>query len=116
MPSEPALTPYISESRPEEHMRCTRQVGWHGPSFILPDMTIGSRQEEVIYQGDGESLLRQSVALKEWKEAIGKYCDGNSRLIFPVCVALAGPLLFLCDEQPGGFHFVGSSSTGKTTV
>jgi putative DNA primase/helicase len=111
-----ALTRYISESRPEERVRCTRQVGWHGQSFILPDMTIGSEQEEVIYQGDGESLLRQSAALGEWKEAIGKYCEGNSRLIFPVCVALAGPLLFLCDEQAGGFHFVGSSSTGKTTV
>jgi putative DNA primase/helicase len=111
-----ALTRYISESRPEERVRCTRQVGWHGQSFILPDRTIGSEQEEVIYQGDGESLLRQSAALGEWKEAIGKYCEGNSRLIFPVCVALAGPLLFLCDEQAGGFHFVGSSSTGKTTV
>jgi uncharacterized protein (DUF927 family) len=37
-------------------------------------------------------------------------------LIFAVSAALAGPLLFLCDEQPGGFHFVGSSSTGKTTA
>jgi uncharacterized protein (DUF927 family) len=37
-------------------------------------------------------------------------------LIFAASAALAGPLLLLCDEQPGGFHFVGSSSTGKTTA
>jgi putative DNA primase/helicase len=111
-----ALTRYISESRPDVSVRCTSQIGWHGHSFILPDLTIGTESEEVIYQGEGESLLRQSGTLRDWQHSLGKYCLGNSRLIFAVSAALAGPLLFLCDEQPGGFHFVGSSSTGKTTA
>ena len=111
-----ALIRYISESQPDTRVRCTNQIGWHGQTFILPDLTIGKEFEEVIFQGEGESFLRQAGTLKDWQEALGKYCLGNSRLIFAVCAALAGPLLFLCDEQPGGFHFVGSSSTGKTTA
>ena len=111
-----ALTRYISESRPDVSVRCTNQIGWNGHSFILPDLTIGTESEEVIYQGDGESLLHQSGTLEDWQQSLGRYCLGNSRLIFAVSAVLAGPLLFLCDEQPGGFHFVGSSSTGKTTA
>jgi len=111
-----ALVRYISEARPDTLVRCTNQIGWHSQTFILPDLTIGMEFEEVIFQGEGESLLRQSGTLNDWQESLGKYCLGNSRLIFAVCAALAGPLLFLCDEQPGGFHFVGSSSTGKTTA
>jgi len=36
--------------------------------------------------------------------------------MFAASAALAGPLLKLCAEQPGGFHFAGGSSTGKTTA
>ncbi len=111
-----ALVRYLSESRPSVRTRCTTQVGWHSGSFVLPDMTIGLDQEDVIYQNESESLLRQSGTLDDWKDAIGKYCTGNSRLIFSASAALAGPLLNLCDEQAGGFHFVGGSSTGKTTA
>ncbi len=111
-----ALVRYLSEARPSSRTRCSTQVGWHGGSFVLPDFTIGPDEEEVIYQNESESLLRQSGTLDDWKEALGRYCVGNSRLIFSACAALAGPLLSLCDEQPGGFHFVGGSSTGKTTA
>jgi putative DNA primase/helicase len=111
-----ALVRYLSEARPSKRTRCTTQVGWHGESFALPDMTIGPDEEEVVYQNDSESLLRQSGTLDDWKNSIGKYCVRNTRLIFAVSASLAGPLLKLCDEQPGGFHFVGGSSTGKTTA
>jgi len=36
--------------------------------------------------------------------------------MFAASAALAGPLLKLYAEQPGGFHFAGGSSTGKTTA
>jgi putative DNA primase/helicase len=111
-----ALIRYLQDSKPEQRSRCTSRVGWHGESFVLPDVTIGEAPEEVVYQGEGESLLRQSATLEEWKESVGKYCVGNSRLLFAVSVALAGPLLNLCDEQSGAFHFVSPSSTGKSTM
>lgn len=101
-----ALIRYLSEARPSKRTRCTTQVGWHAESFALPDMTIGPDEEEVVYQNDTESLLRQSGTLDDWKNSIGKYCVGNSRLIFAVSAALAGPLLKLCDEQPGGSAIV----------
>jgi putative DNA primase/helicase len=111
-----ALIRYVQESEPECRARCTSQVGWHGDSFVLSDVTIGDAQEEVIFQGEGESLLRQSGTLEEWKESVGRNCVGNSRLTFVVSVALAGPILRPCDEQSGGFHYVGVSSTGKSTA
>ena len=40
----------------------------------------------------------------------------QSRAVFACCVALAGPLNDLMQEEGGGFHFVGSSSVGKTTM
>jgi len=110
------LIRYLSESRPSVRTRCTTLVGWHGVSFVLPDMTVGTDREEVIFQNESDSLLRLSGTLQDWKDAVGRYCLGNSRLIIAVGAAFAGPLLYLCDEQAGGFHFVGGSSTGKTTA
>ncbi len=43
-------------------------------------------------------------------------CVGNSRLVLAVSVAFAAPALELFGEDSGGFHFIGLSSTGKTTT
>jgi len=109
------LIRYLQESKPAQRMFCTARVGWHGCSFVLPGMTIGGSQE-VILQSESETPLRQSGTLTEWQESIGRSCLGNSRLIFAVSAALAGPLLHLCDEGSGGFHLVATSSTGKSTA
>jgi putative DNA primase/helicase len=52
----------------------------------------------------------------DWTHNVGKLCRGNSRLILAVSSAFAGPLLRLLGAESGGFHFVGTSSLGKTTA
>ena len=45
-------------------------------------------------------------------------CDGkgNSRMVFALSVAFAGPLIEPAGEDSGGFHLRGVSSTGKSTA
>ena len=50
-----------------------------------------------------------------WQTRIAARCVDNSRLIFSLSAAFAGPLLGICHEENGGFHLRGASSTGKTT-
>jgi putative DNA primase/helicase len=51
-----------------------------------------------------------------WKASVSARCVGNSRLVLAVATAFAAPLLRLVGAQGGGWHFVGASSSGKTTA
>ena len=62
------------------------------------------------------TFFKKCGCLEDWKNKIAAKCIGNSRLIFAVSAAFAAPLLALFDEESGGFHFRGPSSTGKTTL
>lgn len=42
--------------------------------------------------------------------------SGNSRLTFAVSVAFASPLLHLIEMESGGFHYRGTTSSGKTSA
>jgi putative DNA primase/helicase len=41
---------------------------------------------------------------------------GNPLLLLALSASFAGPILALCNAEGGGLHFVGDSSTGKTTL
>jgi putative DNA primase/helicase len=47
---------------------------------------------------------------------VGALCAGNSRLVFAVACAFAGPLMRPAGMESGGFHYRGDSSSGKTTA
>jgi putative DNA primase/helicase len=53
---------------------------------------------------------------QHWRDHVAALCAGNSRLVFAVSCAFAGPLMRPALVDTGGFHFVGASSTGKTTA
>jgi uncharacterized protein (DUF927 family) len=114
------LPEYIHRAAPERKILCVSRIGWHGPdSFVLPDGTIGPiDRPEVLFQS--ETLLkhdyRQSGSLSEWIEQVGNLCAGNSRLVLSVSIAFAASLLSILQEESGGFHLRGSSSTGKTSA
>lgn len=112
------LTNYIQTMRTEARARCTDRIGWHGGAFVLPDRTIGDGMERVIFQSSGAvvSQFKQRGTLEEWREHVAALCAGNSRFMFTVSAAFAGPLLHLAGVQSGGFHLVGGSSSGKTTA
>jgi uncharacterized protein (DUF927 family) len=113
------LTVYLQTARPETRALCVARVGWHGENFILPGATIGPEgAEKVLFQTpfDTDHYLNVSGTLSEWRENVGRLCSGNSRLILAASCAFAGPLLHLVGGESGGVHFVGTTSTGKSTA
>ncbi len=109
---------YIATSQAEKVIISTDKIGWHNECFILPNETFGESENEIVYQTeyDGHHNFKTSGTLTEWQENISIYCKNNSRLLFAVSTAFAAPLLPIVQIQGGGFHFRGSTSTGKTTA
>jgi len=113
------LTQYIQTRAPEEFASCTDRIGWHnGRSFVLPRETIGDGAERIVFQSDNavENTFRSKGTPDQWLERVGELCAGNSRLVFAVACAFAGPLLRPAGMESGGFHYRGDSSSGKTTA
>lgn len=99
--------------------RCTDRIGWHDNGvYVLPEQFFGESEELVIYQAGsgGSHAYYAKGTLGEWQENVGRLCVGNSRLVFAVSSAFAGPLLNIIGAESGGFNFVGGSSSGKTTA
>lgn len=101
-----------------QNIYVTSRVGWHEASFVLPERTIGPPDSPVVkYHGPGGAAHRYHAKgmLSEWKDKIARLCVGNSRLVFALSLAFVGALLKIVEQEPGGFHYRGASSTGKTT-
>ena len=102
--------------------RSTRSFGWFkaGHTFILPDLILGDNadNEAVIFDGADTAKLHYSQrgTLEEWKESLGYLAQFSSRIGFFTCIAFASPLASLVNEQTGGFHLYGLSSTGKSSA
>jgi putative DNA primase/helicase len=116
------LLEYIASCNPEARLRGVNCTGWHDGAFVFADGTAitGSVQgEDIVFQAPGQSLKHSyetSGDTEQWKQHVGELCAGNSRLVFAVSCAFAGPTLKLLAEESGGIHIFGSSSTGKTTA
>lgn len=115
---------YLMQSNPSKSLFCVDRIGWHringNPVFVFPNnKTIGysSDKEKIIFQSEKlDTPFKTRGNSEEWREKIGKYCSGNSRLIFGVSHGLASMLLFITNNTNGGINFFGESSTGKTTI
>lgn len=116
------LTEYIQTRSPSEFASCTDRIGWHpsegGAAYVLPHQTIGDAAERIVFQSDSqmENTFRVRKDAAAWRDRIGALCAGNSRLVFAVACAFAGPLLRPASMESGGFHLRGDSSSGKTTA
>ncbi len=112
------LTQYIQTRDPGEFASCTDRIGWHGRAFVLPHETIGDDAERIVFQSENqmENTFRVKHDAQAWQDRIGRLCIGNSRLVFAVASAFAGPLLRPVGMESGGFHIRGDSSSGKTTA
>ncbi len=112
------LTQYIQTRDPGEYATCTDRIGWHGRAFVLPHETIGDDAERIVFQTDNaqENTFRVKGTAEQWRQRVAALCVGNSRLVFAVAAAFAGPLLRPAGMESGGFHFRGDSSSGKTTA
>jgi putative DNA primase/helicase len=112
------LASYVQTYKVKDRAICTDTPGWHDGAFVLLDETIGQKSgERVLLQTTGEPpKMRQAGTVEEWRVNLGRYCEGNSRLILAVSMAFAGPMLAITGDESGGLNLVGSSSTGKTTA
>lgn len=109
---------FLTESNPPARARCVQQTGWFNDVFVMPDRTIGDSTELIMYQTENkaQSQYVQHGTLIEWRDNVARLCIGNSRLIFALSAAFAGMILHHAEHESGGLHFVGSSSTGKSTA
>jgi putative DNA primase/helicase len=116
------LLEYISNHSLSRRVQTVEASGWHTLTNGVRAFVIG---KDVLPAGCEEIMLSARVqlaaydqrgTLAQWRESIALPSERNSRLCFAICAALAGPLLFITGDDSGGFHFVGASSTGKTTA
>lgn len=109
---------YIETRELRTRVTCTDRVGWHGGAYVLPSGSIGQAEgRQYVFQSDAgmEDTFRRHGNLAEWQEQVSALCVGNSRLVFAVCSALAGPVLRPSGLESGGFNFRADSRAGKTT-
>ena len=113
------LTQFIQTRQPAAFASCTDRIGWHnGRVFVLPRETIGTDGERIVFQSENqiENTFTIKATAHAWRERVAALCAGNSRLVFAVACAFAGPLLRPAGVESGGFHYRGDSSSGKTTA
>lgn len=118
------LSRYLKQPPPKRRIQCATQTGWAGVpndparAFVLPDAVIGPGAGGVVYQheatGGGEYSSRGT--LEGWRAEVAALAVGNPVLVLAICTSFAGPLLGRLNAQGGGLHFVGDSSTGKTSA
>ena len=112
------LAQYIATRRTDERLIVVDRVGWHGGVYVLPSGTIGQAEgRRYVFQADGavEESYRQHGTLEQWRDQVAALAVGNSRLVFALCAAFAGPLLRFSGLESGGFNFKADSRAGKTT-
>lgn len=112
------ISAYLLAAKPSARALSVSKPGWHNGVFVLPNRIIGRSQEIVALQTNdptGANIFKQQGTEPEWQQQVAAPCQGNSRLVLAICAALTGPVLDLLQEESGGFHLQGPSSTGKTT-
>jgi putative DNA primase/helicase len=111
------LLEYISSINITDRVRCVPNIGWYKKSFVLPHKVYNQPEETLVYQSDYSLYnYEQTGSLENWKDKISSLCIGNTRLIFALSLALSGPLVGLVGSESGGFHLLGESSIGKSTL
>ena len=112
------LPAYLQREHPKKRMHCALQVGWVGKSFVLPDQVIGPDAAGVIFQSGerGHEEHTKAGTLQGWQDGIASMASCNPLLLIALSAGFAGPMLARCNAEGGGIHFVGDSSTGKTTA
>jgi uncharacterized protein (DUF927 family) len=116
------LAEYILAQTPPKRVTKVNETGWHsikGASiFALPSQIIGDVSEEVVYDGahqDRSEFVAQGT-LDDWKKFVSEPAGGHVLGVLAISASLAAPLLKPAEQEGGGLHFFGSSSTGKTTL
>ena len=123
-----ALNFYLNNFEPKDKAIGVSMSGWQNKkSYILPFLNesrntykVNNKDNttEYILQQKGiiSRELQKKGTLKEWKRTVGEVTKGNHLHCFSIMAALTAPILKLMNEEGGFFHFVGSSSIGKSSI
>jgi uncharacterized protein (DUF927 family) len=120
--SRQAFAEYLNLASSPARARCVSRTGWHrigaARVFVLPSEIIGKAAERVILETTTKERapFNRSGTLAEWRGAVAQFAVKNSRLVFAISLAFAGPLLDLTGDDGGGFNLKGKSRAGKTTA
>lgn len=109
---------YLQNAPAEKMALCLERTGWAGGLYVLPHKVFGEGEELAVYQGPCQygHPYREAGSVAQWREQVAALAVGNSRLVFAISAAFAGPLLELAGLEGGGYHFRGGSSSGKSTA
>ena len=115
------LASFLQAFVPKRRIQCALQTGWAGTdfkAFVLPDEVIGPSAPAVTYQSGerGHDEYTTAGTLEGWRANVAAIAVGNPLLALAISSAFAGPVLARCNVESGGIHFVGDSSTGKSTA
>lgn len=112
------LAAYLKTCPVKARVRCVDRLGWHDTLYALPMGTVGRGEETLVFQNAHaiEPAFGSSGSVESWRDSVGRFASGNSRLVFAISVAFAGVLAYLAGEESGGFHLRGKSSSGKSTA
>ncbi len=95
----------------------TDSSGWVKKSFVLPHKTHGDENLKFRDVEASPDVMTEIVgSLDGWIHTVASGCAGNSRLILALGASFAAPLLHILGIESDGFHIVGPTSTGKTTI
>jgi len=104
-------------------------IGWHNnfKVYLLPflDEQKNSypkfdikKPDNYIYHVKNTVVrkLKKTGTLKEWQNTVLKVCNDNHLHLFAILTALTAPMLKLVNEEGGFVHYMGGTSTGKSTI
>ncbi len=121
------LGTFISVAKPMLQIRVVGTGGWvhvdteevekRGPCFVLGSHVYGPNVERCrIKAARKDEGFAKRGTRADWREHVGRLCAGNELLVLAVSAAFAAPLHERAGIAPGGLHFGGDTSTGKSTV
>ena len=117
--SRDLLSVYLGSYPVDQFALCVDRLGWHGLRYVMPQQTYGKEGEQLtVFQQTSSvaTCFYQIGTLADWQQHISAPSADHSRLVFSISVAFAGQLLEPLNEQSGGFHIRGNSSSGKSTA
>ena len=114
------LRALLNLANPGKLVRVASRIGWHGDNtFVLPDEAFGALSgEPIVFQPEHPvpHNYKRKGSFEGWRSEVAARAIGNSRLVFGLSAAFAGPFLQPLNIEGGGFHLRGDSSTGKSTA
>lgn len=114
---------YLVQGNPERTASIATRTGYFEDgdklALILPYGPIKNRQSnlDIIFKGQNNIKgIEEAGTLLDWQQTVGQLSLHSKRMMFAIQASLASLLLKPLGLQSQAFHFVGNSSSGKSTI